>query len=141
MVTGRLDEVSYVLLKNNVRYHFKGVPDYVVNKDAAGADAIIVACGEVQSTNQADVQNAIYGVGFLLREFEENQKHILCITIFKNKTATLSVARLSAPQPNVQREVIAGEVSLKYVVSPSPLILQSKEGMKDFCTRLFYLLV
>ena len=28
------------VLKNGVRYNLKGVPDYIVNKDAAGADVI-----------------------------------------------------------------------------------------------------
>ena len=47
--SGCLDEVSYVLLKNGTRYNFRRVPDF--NKDAAGADTILVACGEIQSTN------------------------------------------------------------------------------------------
>ena len=61
--TGRIDEVSYTLLKNNRKYYFRGVPDYIVFKDGVGTDQILVATGEVQSTNLPAVQNSIYGIG------------------------------------------------------------------------------
>ena len=57
--TGRIEEVSYTLLKNNRKYCFRGVPDYVVVKDGVGADQILIATGEVQSTNLPAIHNSI----------------------------------------------------------------------------------
>ena len=84
---GRIREVSYTLLKNDRKYYFRGVPDYVVHRDGVGADRILVATGEIQSMNRADIQNSIYGVGELFTAGGP----ILCITIFKNKSATMSI--------------------------------------------------
>lgn len=60
------------------------MPDYVIHKDEAGTDRILVATGEIQSTN---IQNSIYGVG----ELFTGGGPILCITSFKNKSATMRI--------------------------------------------------
>ena len=91
--TGRIQEVSYSPLKNNRKYCFRGVPDYIVVKDGVGADLILVATGEVQSTNLSAVQNSIYGIVKLLKTIPHGGAPILCITLLKLKMAILTMAR------------------------------------------------
>ena len=137
--TGSVGSVSYVLLHRNNEYSFRGVPDYVVHKDLFGAGHILVATGEVQSTNRPDVQNSIYGVGSLLTNLELCHKTgaIVCVTLFKKKNATLSIARLT-PAVGTGIPDVVGSVSLKYVVSPAPMDLDTVGGLKQFATRLHY---
>ena len=124
--------VSYILLREGIRSSFRGRPDYVIHKEDVGVGRIIVGMGEIQSTRNPAVQNSIYGVGSLL---ESSGRPILCITVFKNKSVQLIIARL---QPAVHQE--PNVVGLKYVVSPSPINLQTNEGVKTFCTRLHHVL-
>ena len=137
--TGRIEEVSYTLIKNGQKYPFRGIPDYLVHKDLAGADRVIVATGEVQSTNQADVQNSIYGIGKLL-ETCCTGRPIICITLFKNKWACLSVARWCKRAPEPTPNFVHGTVTLKYLQSPNPINLTSPEGVKTFSARLYHML-
>ena len=81
--TGRIQEVSYTLIKNGCKHHFRGVPDYLVHKDKVAADRILVATGEVQSTNLPEMQHSIYGVGKLLETYDSGRP-ILCISLFKH---------------------------------------------------------
>ena len=125
--------VSYVLLFNNQRYSFRGVPDFIVHKKDVGAGRILVMTGEIQSTNHPAVQNSIYGVGSLMGN--DGRTPILCLAV---QTAQLSVARLSeetSDDPNVM-----GAVSLKYVLNPSPMDLQTVEGVKSLAARLYRML-
>ena len=78
-----------------------------------------------------DTQNSIYGVGSLLKCDEDDNRPIVCITLFKRKYATLSVARLVRMEG--QSEDVVGKVSLKYVASPSPIDL--KVLFHGSCTR------
>ena len=92
--------------------------------------------GEIQSTNRPAVQNSIYGVGSLL--LNEGKRPILCLTIYKNRVAQLSVARLIPglhEDPNVM-----GAVTLKFVVSPCPMDLHSVQGVKTLAARLHSML-
>ena len=126
--------VSYVLLYNQTRYPFRGVPDFTVFKEDVGAGRILVTTGEIlQSTNRPAVQNSIYGVGSLL--LNEGKRPIL---LYKNKFAQLSVARLIPglhEDPNVM-----GAVTLKFVVSPCPMDLRSVQGVKTLAARLHSML-
>ena len=128
--------VSYVLLRKETRASFQGRPDYVIHKEDVGVGRIIVGMGEIQSTRNPAVQNSIYGVGSLL---QSSGKPIICVTLCKNKSAQLTIARL---QPAVYKEEVnaVGTVSLKYVVNPAPINLLSNEGVKTFCTRLHHVL-
>ena len=136
--SGQDHEVSYVLLCEKKKYRFRGCPDFVVYKDDVGAGRILVATGEIQSTSNSAVQNAIYAVGSLLRNYEA--KPMLCITILKDKVAQLAVARLQESDFKHDDKLVVGEVSLRYVSSPSPMDLKKKKGIMDLATRLFYML-
>ena len=69
----------------------------------------------------------MYAVGSLLHTY--GAKPILCLTIFKDK---LSVARLmQSDYEHDNSEAVAGAVSLKYVISPSPMNLKTEKGNKD----------
>ena len=127
--TGSIGSVSYVLLHKNTHYSFRGIPDYVVHKDFFGAGHILVATGEVQSTN---------GVGSLLTNLELSQETgpIVCITLYEKKSSTLSIARLTPAVTDIPD--VVGSVSLKYVVSPSPMDLDTVSGLKQFAMRLYY---
>ena len=127
--------VSYVLLCENTKYSFRGYPDFVVHKDDIGAGRILVATGEIQSTRHADIQNSIYGVGCLLKNI--TNRPILCLSIFKNKTAQLSVARLREDETVKGHQKFVGAVTLRYVVSPSPMDLKTTKGIKDLATRIY----
>ena len=129
--TRRIEEVSYSLLKNDKKYSFRGVPDYMVVKSAAGADQILVATGEVQSTNLPAVQNSIYGIGKLLETVPYGRTPVLCITLLKTKMAVLSMARWGE----------GGSVSLKFVVSHLPIDLTTPAGIQLFAARLYNCLV
>ena len=123
----RIFGVSYVLLCERKKYRFRGFPDFVIHKDDVGAGRILVATGEIQSTNHPAVQNSMYAVGSLLHTY--GAKPILCLTIFKDK---LSVARLmQSDYEHDNSEAVAGAVSLKYVISPSPMNLKTEKGNKD----------
>ena len=126
--------VSYTLLCEQKKYSFRGYPDFIVHKDDIGAGRILVATGEIQSTNNPAVQNSIYGVGSLLSSV--TNRPILCLTIFKNKTAQLSVARLRH-----EDEAVVGAVSLKYVESPSPMDLKTTQGIKNLAARVYRMLM
>ena len=144
MSTGSVDGVSYVLLCEKTQYSFRGFPDYVVHNDLFGAGRILVATGEIQPTNRPDVQNSIYGVGSLLNniEFGTVAGPIVCITLFKKKSATLSIARLRSTTPEevegTGMQDVVGSVTLKYVVSPSPMDLDTVTGLQNFAARLYY---
>ena len=134
-MTGSVAGVSYVLLCQQREYCFRGIPDFVMHKDVFGVGHILVATGEIQSTNRPDEQNSIYGIGTLLNSFECGaDTPIVCITLFKKKSATLSVARLT---PAVASNV-AGSVTLKYIVSPAPLYLENTASLKDFAAARTY---
>lgn len=137
--SGSAGGVSYVLLCENIQYSFRGVPDYLVHKDLFGAGRVLVATGEIQSTSRPDIQNSIYGIGSLLNnlEFGDEAGPILCITMFKKKSATLSVAKRAPPKHAGLPEVV-GTVSLKYLVSPSPMDLDTISGLKTFATRIYH---
>ena len=125
--------VSYVLLFQRKKYAFRGYPDFIVHEEDVGAGRMLVATGEIQSTQNPDVQNSIYAVGCLLKNLDPSRP-ILCLIIYKNKCAQLAVARLSPG--TCEEEEIEGSVSLKYVVSPSPMDLRTAEGIKTLATRL-----
>ena len=129
-ITGRIDKVSYTLFKNDVKYHFRGVPDFLIHKDGVGAARVLVAIGEAQSMNRPDVQNAIYSIGKRL----SNKGPLLCVTLFKRKVATLSIARLT---PSAAPDSTRGSVTLKYVVSLAPIDLTTTKGVMTFSTRLY----
>ena len=59
---------------------------------------------------------------------------ILCLSIFKNKTAQLSVARLREDETVERHQNVVGAVTLRYVVSPSPMDLKTTKGIKDLGT-------
>ena len=127
--------VSYTLLCEKKTYCFRGHPDFVVHKEDIGAGRLLVATGEIQSTNNPAVPNSIYSVGSLLKNSDADaQRPILCLTIFKNKSAQLLVARLRPT--DCSNGEIMGTVSLKYVVSPSPLDLRTLDGLKTLAARL-----
>ena len=121
--------VSYTLECDGSKYVFRGHPDFVVQKDV-GAGRILVATGELQSTNQPHLQNSIYGVASLQRD--NGRRPILALTIFKNKNAQLAVA----PTPS-QGEAVVG---FKYVVSPSPMDLNTVDGLKTLAACLSHML-
>ena len=83
--------MSYTLLQEWVGTSFRGRPDYVLRKENMEVGRILVAMGEIQSTQNPAVQNSIYRVGSLL---ESGAKPVLCITMFKNKSIQLSIAQL-----------------------------------------------
>ena len=97
-----------------------------------------MATGEIQSTNHPAIQNAIYAVGSLLHT--DGTKPILCLTLFKNKTAQLAVAKLKGSSYEHNRQPVVGEVSLKYVISPAPMDLTTRKGVVELATRLFNML-
>ena len=68
-----------------------------MHKDVFGAGHILVATGEIQSTNRPDVQNSIYGIGALLNSECGADTPIVCITLFKKRSVTISVAKLTPP--------------------------------------------
>ena len=123
--------VSYTLLCEQKKYSFRGYPDFIVHKDDIGAGRILVATGEMN--NPA----VIYGVGSLLSSI--SNRPILCLTIFKNKTAQLSVARLR-PVAH-EDEAVVGAVSLKYIESPSPMDLKTTQGIKSLASRFYHMLM
>ena len=129
--------VSYTLKCGGSKYAFRGHPDFVVEKEDVGAGCILVATGEVQSTHAPHVQNSIYAVGSLLRD--DGKRPILCLTIFKSKMAQLAVARVT-PTPT-EDEAVVGSVSMKYIVTPSPMDLKTVDGLKDLAARLSHVLV
>ena len=129
--------VSYTLKCGGSKYAFRGHPDFVVEKEDVGAGCILVATGEVQSMNAPHVQNSIYAVGSLLRD--DGKRLILCLTIFKSKMAQLAVARVT-PTPT-EDEAVVGSVSMKYIVTPSPMDLKTVDGLKDLAARLSHVLV
>ena len=76
-----------------------------------------MATGKIQSTNRPDVQNSICGVGSLLTNFEFGTVTgpIVCITLFKKKSATLSIARLTPEDvEGTGMQDVVGSVTLKY---------------------------
>ena len=100
----------------------------------------MVSTGEIQSTNRLDVQKSIYGIGALLNSLEcgATASPNMCITLFKKNSATLSVVRL---QPVTPQEVassidqdVAGSVTLKYIVSLSPLYIDNTTSLKYFAS-------
>ena len=129
--------VSYILRCGNEKYPFRGYPDIIVHKEDIGAGRILAATGEIQSTNLPYVQNSIYGIGSLVRN--GGRRPIICITIYNNKSAQLSMARLTS-QPDPEREGALGTVSLRFVGNPAALDLTTLEGLKTFSTRLHYTL-
>ena len=129
--TGRIEEVNYTLLKNGQKYNLHGIPDVAVYEELVGADRILVATGEIQSTNLAHVQNLIYGVGKLL-DLKDHDRPILCITILKSKQASLSMARYSKETPH--------PVTVKFVQSPFQVCLTTSSGVKSFATRIYHCL-
>ena len=133
---GRSNGVSYILLHKEKKYSFRGFPDFVAHVDDVDAERILISTGEIQSTGDPDTQNSIYGVGSLLKRDEDDNRPIVCITLFKRKYATLSVARLERVEG--QPGDVVGKVSLKYVVSPSPIDLI--HDLHIFAKRLYYLL-
>ena len=135
MKSGQDFGVSYTLLCEKKKYPFRGYPDFVIHKDDIGAGRILVATGEIQSTRRSDVQNSIYAIGSLLNTY--GNRPLLCSTIYKDKNAQIAVAKLIQSECD---EAVAGAVSLKYVISPSPMDLKSEKGLKDLSTCLFYML-
>ena len=131
--TGRIEEVNYryTLLKNGDKYNFRGIPDLAVYEELAGADRILVAMGEIQSTNLAHVQNLIYGVGKLL-DLKDHDHPILFITVMKSKQASLAMARYGKEPPH--------PVTVKFIQSPFPVCLTTSSGIKDFATRIYHCL-
>ena len=69
--------VSYILLSQMKKYAFRGYPDFIVHEEDVGAGRILVATGEIQSTQNPDVQNA---VGCLLKNLDPNRP-ILCLKV------------------------------------------------------------
>ena len=125
--------MNYVLLKNNQRYHFCGHPDFVVLEEEFSARQIVICTGEIQSMSDPDTQKSIYAVGsFMKHRSEQNSKPILCVNLFKEKWASLAIARLQrgAGPPNS-----VGKVTLKYCGSPLPINL--KTDLKIFANRLY----
>ena len=80
--------VSYTLKCGGSKYAFCGHPDFVVEKEDVGAGCILVATGEVQSTNAPHLQNSIYAIGSPLRD--DGKRPIPCLTIIKSKMAQLT---------------------------------------------------
>jgi hypothetical protein len=130
---GRQYGVSYVLSRNTERFHFRGYPDFVLLEEEFGARQIVVCTGEIQSTSDPDTQNSIYAVGLLSKLCSQRIKPILCINLFKEKWASLAIARLSQQAGGPPNSV--GKVSLKYVCSPSPIDLKNR--LKLFANRLY----
>ena len=62
--SGVVDGISYVLLtQDDSELHFKGHPDYVIYYEGdLVATRILVVMGEVQSTNNPAIQNAICAI-------------------------------------------------------------------------------
>lgn len=140
--SGQLDGVSYVLLGEGRHLNFRGQPDFVLFQNDVGAGQILVASGEVQSTRQPQVQNGIYAVGHLLNNLHLDVQKVICITIFKNKSLSLAVARLQPPEEgeDLPAGEVVGKVSFKSFISPSALGLIHADGLKEASARLFYLL-
>ena len=97
---------------------------------------LLVATGEIQSTNLRQVQNSdsLYAVGSLLHS---DGKPILYLTIYKWKTAQLSIVRLTL----TSQDNVMAIVSLKYVGSPSLMNLQTLTGIKTLASRLHTMLL
>lgn len=131
--SGSLDGVNYVLWSNDTEYWFRGYPDFSIHYESDTiADRILVIMGEIQSTRDPATQNAIYAVGNLVNT---TRKELLVLTIFKNKSASTSVARLKdVPPPNPLKSI--GVVTLKYFISPSPLDLTTVSGVQELTHRL-----
>ena len=131
--------VSYVLLSEKKKYCFRGYPDFVVHEDDVGASRILVATGEIQSTKNPAIQNSIYGIGCLLKNVET--RPIICLSIFKEKSAQLLVARLQSLDGEGEgHETAVGTVTLKFVASPTPINLKTKNGIMALARRLYYVL-
>ena len=125
--SGVEDGVSYVLMANSSELHFKGHPDYVVyDEREMVATRILIVMGEIQSTNNPQLQNAIYAVGCLPRT---PLKQLLVATIYKNKSMHLSIARL--------RETT---VTIKSYCTPHILDLTAEIGVRKCLTLIHHYL-
>ena len=106
---GRSNGVSYVLLhkeKNMLSEDFQILwPTLTMLTQNT-----LILTGEIQSTGDPDTQNSIYGMESLLKCDEDDNRPIVCITLFKRKYATLSVAR--PVRMEGQSEDVVGKVSL-----------------------------
>ena len=136
-VSGMLDGVSYVLLsEDGSEHHFRGYLDFVLHYEGdIVANRILVVMGEMQSTNSPAVQNAICAVGNLERT---PLNELLVLTIFKNKTATLSIARLI--KDSLLPPSSLGVVSLKYYATPNTFNLKVVVGVRDLAAQLHHYL-
>ena len=137
-ISGSTSEVSYCLLRNGEKHCFRGYPDFLINKeDTVGAGHRLVATGEIQSTDNPHVQNAIYGVGSLKRT---SATALVVITVLKWKLGLVAIARIDKSNiQNVSTNVLE-RVTLNHVVSPYPASLITVEGLRDFSTRLQFAL-
>ena len=137
-----VDGVSYILWKEGgEEYRFRGYPDFTLYyKGEQVANRILVVMGEVQSTNEPAVQNVIYAVGNLSKT---PRKELLVLTVYKNKSVSLSVARLvdadadASGTPGTPPESL-GIVSLKYYIMPHPYDLLAVDGVRAFASHLNY---
>ena len=135
--SGSLDGVNYVLWVDYQEHNFRGFPDFSVHFESDTiANRILVVMGEVQSTRDAAMQNAIYAVGNLSKT---PRKELLVLTFFKNKSATTSIAHLKVRSPSstpAPTEEAWGVVTLKYYISPHQMDLTQVKGVQDLAYRL-----
>ena len=138
--SGTVDGVSYILWKEGgEEYRFRGYPDFTLySKGEQVANRILVVMGEVQSTNEPAVQNAIYAISNLSKT---PRKELLVLTVYNNISVSLSVARLvdadASGTPGTPAESL-GIVSLKYYITPHSYNLLAVDGVRAFASHLNY---
>ena len=121
-----------------MEFSFRGHSDFLVHSNDVGASQILVATGEVQSTKSPVLQNGIYAVGHLLNNLHLNVTKICCITLFKNKSVMLSLAKQDRCEE--ENEGMIGRVSFKHVLGTNAMDLTVEAGIEMFAARLKYVL-
>ena len=114
-----------VLWCGTQEYCFRGIPEFVVHKHVQRRPHVgVYRCDPVHQS--------IYGIDALLTTFECDapDSSIVCITLFKKKSATLYVARVTQEVDSAVDNV-AGSMTLKYIV------LDNTTSLKYFALHMF----
>ena len=117
-------------MHKNCYYPLRGVAG-CIQHNTTGACRIVVPIGEIESTNNLDVQNLTYGIGSLFHE--DASSPIVCITVLNPGTGK---AKRTCTARNPTRADIVGAVQLKYYISPSPINLT--DDMETLHTALLF---